>query len=627
MDKNLINKIVKNVLIIFAISLIIELEILFYNIVINKLYTKCNLIGNDSIEISKQDLNIETVNGETNINVRNVPNIKIYNIALELNRENTDVYMRVIMNNDAKFIPKENASATKFKVYYLNGALTNEFAINYGEGCINTESIEKIIINDNIDYMPKRRFSFTQFLTIFIALGIMSILIGLYKISKIKEIKIKKEILFLGVSLVIGIIFVFINAPQIRYDEHAHFWRAYEIASGNIISKTTNKLPESVIELFKRDDGSYPNKEFNYQTIKEKINEPLNEKKSIAFPVGATGSLTPISYIPQVIGVLIGRILNLSPMIILWLARIINLLCYIALVFLAIKIMPFERWKTIIMIIALFPMSMNLATTVSPDTIIIGSTLLAISYVYYLKVVAEKITLKNIILLGILFMIPTVCKIVYFPLCFLIFILPKEKFENKVKRILYYVLTILIVFGTYLSLNKLVSEGDYAIAIRTNMTEQILFTISDLSRDCITAINTFYSESSLYFFEMIGGWNTINIVSVVIFIILLLAMFDEEKEVKQYVLDKKEKIIFIIIISIEILGVIAAMYLGWTQAKQTVVEGIQGRYLLPVIPLICMLASKKKIDCKMKNKEIKFLMVLIVVYMIIFGFSIRSYIG
>ena len=63
MDKNLINKIVKNVLIIFAISLIIELEILFYNIVINKLYTKCNLIGNDSIEISKQDLNIETVNG------------------------------------------------------------------------------------------------------------------------------------------------------------------------------------------------------------------------------------------------------------------------------------------------------------------------------------------------------------------------------------------------------------------------------------------------------------------------------------------------------------------------------------------------------------------------------------
>ena len=131
-------------------------------------------------------------------------------------------------------------------------------------------------------------------------------------------------------------------------------------------------------------------------------------------------------------------------------------------------------------------------------------------------------------------MIPIVCKIVYFPLCLLVFILPKDKFENKLKKNLYYILTILIIFGTYFVLNKLVAKGDYAIAIRTNMTEQILFTISDLSRDFITAINTFYSESSLYFFELIGGWNTINIISVAFFIILLFVMFEKDKESTQY---------------------------------------------------------------------------------------------
>ncbi len=627
MDKNVGIKIGKKILIIFFISLIIELGIMFYNIFVNKIYTKFHLLGNDSIEISKQDLNIETVDGITSINVKNVDNTIIYNISLVLNSGNTDVYMRVIMNDDAKFIPKENASASKFKVYYFNGVLTNEFSIVYGEGSVNSDSIEKVIINDNIDYMPQRRFSFVQFLTIFIALEIVNILISLYKISKNNDRKIKKEFLFLGASLIIGITFIFINVPQIRYDEHAHFWRTYEIASGNIISRTTNKLPESVIELFKRKDGSYPNKEFNYETVKEKVHEPLNEEKSIAFPVGATGSLTPISYIPQVIGALMGRSLNLSPMIIFWLARITNLLCYIILVFLAIKLMPFEKWKSILMIIALFPMTMNLATTLSPDTVIISVTFLTISYVFHLKVVAEKIKVKNIILLGILFMIPTVCKIVYFPLCFLVFILPKDKFENKGKRILYYALTLLIVFVTYFSLNKLVTEGDYAIAIRTNMTEQILFTISDLSRDAITAVNTFYEESSSYFFEMIGGWNTINIVSIVIFIILLLEMFDTYGESKQYVFTKKEKIIFFSIILIETLGVIAAMYLGWTQAKQTVVEGIQGRYLLPILPLVCMLACRNKIEFKMKNKEMKFVIILIVTYIIVFGFSIKSYIG
>lgn len=625
MTKNRIKVISKQLVIALIISLIIELGIMLYNVVINKIYTKFNFIGNNSIEISKQDLNIEIENNETNIKVKNISNTKIYNIALILNKENKDVYMRVIMNNDAKFMPKENAKATKFKVYYLKGIETNEFSINYGEGTIEPDSIEKIVINDNLDYMPKIEFSVIQFLIIFIILEIIFIISLLYKMSETKNIKIKKEILFLYMALFIGIIFVFINVPQIRYDEHAHFWRAYEIARGNIISRTTNELPNSVIELFKRNDGTYPNKEFNYETLKEKISEPLNEENKIAFPVGATGSLTPISYIPQVIGILIGRVLNFSPMVILWLARMANLLCYIALVFLAIKIMPFEKWKWIIMIIALFPMTMNLAATVSPDTIIISTTLLAISYVFYLKNVVKKITMKNMILLGILFMIPIVCKIVYFPLCLLVFILPKDKFENKLKRNLYYILTALIIFVTYFALNKLVAKGDYAIAIRTNMTEQILFTISDLSRDFVTAINTFYSESSLYFFELIGGWNTINIISVVFFIILLFVMFN--KESTQYEFNRKEKNIVLAIIIIQALGVIAAMYLGWTQARQTTVEGIQGRYFLPILPLLCMLICRNKFDCKIKNKEMKFIIALIVIYIIIFGFSIKSYIG
>ena len=68
-----------------------------------------------------------------------------------------------------------------------------------------------------------------------------------------------------------------------------------------------------------------------------------------------------------------------------------------------------------------------------------------------------------------------------------------------------------IVFIPYFALNRIIALGDYEIAIRTNMTEQILFTLSSLPRDCLTALNTMYSEFSNYFFEMVGGWNTIQI--------------------------------------------------------------------------------------------------------------------
>ena len=375
-----------------------------------------------------------------------------------------------------------------------------------------------------------------------------------------------------------------------------------------------------------REDNSYPNKEINYETIQEKIGAELNEDEKTPFAVGATGSLTPISYIPQVIGVLIGRVLQLSPMIILYLGRLTNLLAYIALVFMAIKIMPSEKWKLIIMMIALFPMSMNLAATVSPDTVILGTTLLAISYAMHLKFETKEITYKHIILLGILCMIPTVCKIVYFPLCLLVLLLPHEKFESKTKRILSWVIIFAIVFIPYLVLNRIVSLGDYEIAIRTNMTEQILFTLSSIPRDFITLINTIYVEFSDYFFEMIGGWNTIQILSIVLFIMLLIAMYKTEENEKKLTFTKTDKVICWVIFIIEVLGVVAAMYLGWTQAQQTVVEGVQGRYFLPIIPLICILLSKNKLEWKIKNKEMKYAIILMIIFVFVCGFSIRSYI-
>jgi len=625
MKKDKLLSILKSVLIILLVSIIVEIAIVAYNFSINKIYDKLHFIGNESIEILKENIEIEEDENSYYLNINNLEQEKIYNVSLVLNDKNQDVYMRILFNNDAKFMPKENADADKFKVYFVSGLETEKISITYPKSHIELDNINKVIINDNIDYMPTVSVSIGQILIIFVVLLVTYGLIKLYKISNGEERKIKKEFIFLGLSLLVGITLVFINVPQVRYDEHAHFWRAYEISKGNFISRTSNTLPNSVIGLFEREDGSYPNKEINYNTIKEKIGDSLNPQEERAFPVGATGSLTPISYIPQVIGITIGRILQFSPIIILWLGRLTNLFAYIALVFIAIKIMPSEKWKSIIMIIALFPMSMNLAATVSPDTVIIGFTILAISYAMYLKFEANKIGLKQISIFGALCMIPTVCKIVYFPLGLLVLLLPKEKFENKTKRNLSFILTGALIFVPYLILNKIVGLGDYAIAIRTNMMEQCLFTASDIVRDFGIAINTMYSEFSLYLFEMIGGWNTIELISITILVILLFEMFLKVEESEKYKFDKKDKIVFGIICLIEILGVVAAMYLGWTQAKQTVVEGVQGRYFLPVIPLICIILSKNKIGCEIKNKNIKYIIISIILFCIIFGFSIRSY--
>ncbi len=626
MKKEQILKYLRTLAVIIILSIVIETLIVIYNFAINKIYTKLHFIGNQTIEISKD--NIEFEEDETNqiIKVKNTSNERIYNVTLQLNENNKDVYLRIIYNNQAKFMPRENENGTKFKVYFINGIDLQEFELNYPKTQIDINKVDKILINDNITYMPAIEFSFIQLGIIFIILIAIYILFKLYKLLKQKEISIRKENVFLILASIVGISFIFINVPQARYDEHAHYWKAYEISSGNIISNNSNGLPKSVIELFKRADGTYPNREFNYETIKEKIDDQLNEDDKEFFSVGASGSLTPISYIPQLVGITIGRVLSVSPLIILYLGRLTNLIAYIALIYLAIKMMPFEKWKAIIMIIALFPMSIDLAATVSPDAVIISTTILAISYAMKLKFKDEKINLKQISLLGILCMIPTVCKIVYFPICLLVFMLPKEKFENRLKKNLSWIIVLLITFIPYLVLNSIVSTGGWDIQIRTNPTEQILFTASDLVRDIGTVINTFYEKASEIFDTMVGGWNTVQILVVFIFIILVMAIFMKNGESSKYKFTKKDKILLTIMVIIESLGVVAAMYITWTQAQLNYVEGVQGRYFLPIIPLLCLLLSSDKIECNIKNKTIKYAIITVLIFSLVCGYSIRTYI-
>ena len=231
-------KIIKTVLILIISSVILELGILLYHFIIQQVYQKFHLIGNETTEIAKEDFQIEEDESSQTIIVKNPNGQKIYNVSLQMKGANQDVYLRILYNNDAKFIPKENANASKFKVYFPSGIEVEEFSLNYPKSQINIDNVEKVLINDNIEYMPQIGFSFIQTIIILVVLTSIYGIYKLYKLSQGVEKRIKKEWLFAGLALVIGVALVFVNAPQVRYDEHAHFWRAYEIASGNIISRT-----------------------------------------------------------------------------------------------------------------------------------------------------------------------------------------------------------------------------------------------------------------------------------------------------------------------------------------------------------------------------------------------------
>jgi len=626
MNKINIKKHIQIIIAILVVSILLECILIIYNIGIKYVFNKKKLINNEPIAIEMKDINIKEEENNIYLNYDGNEKININNIELILKEKNEDAYIRFIYNQGEQKMEKSNKDQTAFKAYLSQQISLDKFIIVFPKNQININNIEKIIINDNITYLPETIFSIYEFCIIFVSLLIIYIAIIIYK--KLESMKINKEKIFLILGICLGIVMVFINVPLARYDEHAHFWRAYELSCG-VIKSGTQELPSSIFNIIIDNEGVYHIEDrTSYDYMKEISNINLNESDKSFQTVGATATLSPFSYIPQTIGCIIGNILRLKPIIIVYLARLTNLLFYIGMLYLAIKIMPREKWKEVIMLIALFPMSLNLASSVSPDVTIISLSILFVSYILSLKFKKEKVKIIDWIILVILNLIVSMSKIVYLPMVLLYFLIPKEKFKNKKQRSLLFFISIILFVSIYFVWQS-IATGAVTI-IRTSTTEQIYFTLSNIMRDVYTGINTIYKYSTDYYLTMIGGWNTQPMIIIIFSIILFIAVFGknnneiDEKDVIK--LEKRDKILISLAILLSVLLIFVGLYIPWTRACFTYVEGVQGRYFLPVLLPLILILEKNKFYYDIKNKNSRLMYLIVLMYIPVYINTISSYI-
>ena len=617
----------KVIAILFVISIIFEGVIYAYNIFINKFYNQKNLTGNTPIEISNSELEFSEIDeygyGAITYNKKLQ---SVSNVELITKQPNQDIYMRFFYNDTEKFFPKSNKEETEFKVYLEQQSDIDGFKIIYYAPQLDKENVDKIIVNDNLKYMPSTNFSLKNIAICFsILLGIY-MLICLYKFLREKNIKVSTA--FVVLALLLGSVSCFINVVLSKYDEHAHFWRAYELSAGTIVSGTGEELPESIFDVVINEDGVYEIEDrASYKEMSEGFEIELHQENKTQKKVGATASLSPISYIPQLIGITMGRILKLKPLIIALLGRFTNLLFYIIIIYISIKLMPKEKWKDIIAVVGLLPMSIYLAASLSPDAIIISTIILGISYILNLKYGKRNMRFIDSVLIGIIFMIPIMCKIVYFPIILLFFLLPKEKFKNIWQRILYLAIIICITATVWFIWHKMPAPVSEVI-LRTNVEEQTNFILADPLRDIYVAFNTVIHNTPEYYSTMVGGWNTsITIISIFSILLAVVTLGKDEKyiENENKKLWKRDKIILGIICLISTALIFGGMYSAWTRAQYIIVEGVQGRYFLPLLPAFLLIIESDLFKYKLKNKNLIYIYILSILYIPIFYKTIEYF--
>lgn len=240
------------------------------------------------------------------------------------------------------------------------------------------------------------------------------------------------EHLFLTLALPFGIIFIFLSAPFQAPDEYAHFYRAYAISTGQFTGLQV-MLPQSVLEFSDTVSIDLAGNDQNKQSKKALLQEfsrSFEEQPQVGVSIVSSAIVSPVPYLPQAFGILIGRLAHLQPILIFYLGRIINFLVWMGLIFLAIRITPIH--PRIFAALALMPMTLHQAASNSPDAATIAISFLFIAFT--LRVLMDqrtKTSLLHWVILSFLIVALALSKSIYILGAGMLFTIPFRRFRQQ----------------------------------------------------------------------------------------------------------------------------------------------------------------------------------------------------
>ena len=420
----------------------------------------------------------------------------------------------------------------------------------------------------------------------------------------------KKETIFLILGLIYGVIFIFIFPPMQIPDEEYHFYKAFAIAQGKILpqklgikGQNGNELPTSVkmfSKMVRIEEIKFNyNEKLNLSDLENMRNIPLNPDNLSKINLAGAAIINPLSYIPQAIGIGIGNILRLPIFLIFYLGRIFNFISWISIIYISIKKAP-EKIKSFILILSLLPISIQQGVSMSPDALINAFSMLFISFLFKLYLEEkEKFNFSYGLVFFLGIFIPTTIKVVYFLFILLICGLPINKFKNKKNYFIIIIAIVIITLGVNIGWGIISPENPVSPIGQINDLKSNLW--NHVGRIYLTTreMLQFYIESLV---GVLGSLDTRVPYLLIYSYIILLGLYASV----QNILKKDFKMLIFIILYLvgTYTGILTALYIAWTRPSEIYISGVQGRYLLPLVPIFLIFLSKKRIDLNIAKIEI-----------------------
>lgn len=418
---------------------------------------------------------------------------------------------------------------------------------------------------------------------------------------------LRPEYVFLTLGIVFGLLFLACTPPFQVPDERKHFLRAYQVSEGQLVpvkaeSATGGYLPVAIGDAawtFAK-LPSHPNNKTSWREIlaASRVRVDNSERAFVPFP--NTAVYSPVAYTPQVLGILLGRLLGLSVLGILYLSRLSALVFWLAAVFLAVRTTPIGKWAFVA--VSLLPMTVFLAPSISADSFLYA--VVALSVACALKYSMLDVDLSTGQVWSIVTLsIALACLKAPYSLLFLVFLLvPISKFRSNRNHLVIlscglFLCVFLILSWTYLA------QSTYSPARVTMPPVSPALQLHNMQSHPMTFLAAL-GHTYLYLPNLLGiaettagrlGWLDVRLpgfILVLAYVALIWSFALIESRLSA--LGPAFKAIQVGLVALVFFMINVLIYLSWNPVGARIIEGIQGRYFLPLLVAAIPIASMRR---------------------------------
>lgn len=406
-------------------------------------------------------------------------------------------------------------------------------------------------------------------------------------------------LLALAIAGILGIGYALVTPPFQFGDEHSHFARAYQIARGGFVGSANPELPAGVLKVISafpegyRTQGALHFSIANWPVKGSEDSTPLQPVSDVhgiptfGHGIAAVQVYWTGCYLPAAAAIRVARLLDLSPLLMLYAGRLTNLLVFLAALALALYMAP--DFRALIIGVALMPTTLQEAVTVGADSMTIACGLAGFAVVLHTRRHPVSRRYLGVLLAAVPFWV--LCKnSLWVPL--LLLLIPRSQFRSRAQQTGYLAAAAVMAVAALLVWKTLTSAAmahyaavelakglDLFANIRSVVTHPV-----QIGHGLLTQYGWgTYSETLTKQFVAAFDWNRYYLPLAAPYLVMLAITACLERAAKPFT--RGERVVLLMVFIVAVIQLYAMLYVidgdpggNHYRFRHT---GVQGRYFIP----------------------------------------------